>query len=171
MRANLTIAVTGPDGEVFAIRRASNSVMQAGAQFIAQLFAGTGKGITHMGVGINDTPESDSFSTTALSNDAGSGNDPLTGAVEAVIAADAFQIELDETRRVVRVRVRGTMPADAAVGTVREAGLISHNGSKTVLYNRVLFPSQQGKRSRIDVVLGNQFPVWRFTGSVLGGVA
>src|SRR3954467_899387 len=115
MRANLTIELTGPEGDVLAVRRASNSVMQAGAQMIAGLFAGTGKGITHMGVGISDTPESDSFSTAALSNDAGTGNDPLAGAVESAIAADGFQIEREETRRGIRVGVRGTMPADAAV--------------------------------------------------------
>lgn len=159
MRANLTIKLTGPDGEILAIRRASNSVMQAGAQMIAGLFAGTGKGITHMGVGISDAPESDSFSTAALSNDAGSGNDPLTGAVEAAIAADAFQTELDETRRVIRVRVRGTMPADAAVGTVREAGLISHNGDKAVLYNRVIFaPLSKGNDHELTLFWEINFP-------------
>jgi len=159
MRANLTIEVTGPDGKVLAMRRASNSVMQAGAKLIAQLFAGTGKGITHMGVGIDDTPESDSFSTTALSNDSGSGNDPLTGAVEGAIAADAFQIELDETRRVVRVRVRGTMPADAAVGTVREAGLISRNGNTAVLYNRVIFaPLSKGNDHELTLFWEINFP-------------
>ena len=78
MRANLKIELTGAGGEILAVRCASNSVMQAGAKMIAGLFAGTGKGITHMGVGISDTPESDSFSTAALSNDADTGNDPLT---------------------------------------------------------------------------------------------
>jgi len=159
MRANLKLELSGPGGEILAVRCASNSVMQAGAQMIAGLFAGTGKGITHMGVGISDTPESDSFSTAALSNDAGTGNDPLTGAVESAIAADAFQIELDETRRVIRVRVRGTMPADAAVGTVREAGLVSRNADKVVLYNRVTFaPLTKGNDHELTLFWEINFP-------------
>ena len=79
--------------------------------------------------------------------------------MESAIAADAFQIELDETRRVIRVRVRGTMPADAAVGTVREAGLISHNADKVVLYNRVTFaPLTKGNDHELTLFWEINFP-------------
>jgi hypothetical protein len=159
MRATLTIELTGQGGAVLARRNASNSVMQAGARMIAQLFSGAGGPITHMGVGINDAPESDDFSTAALSNTAGGGNEPLQGTVEAAIAADAFQIELDQTRRVIRVRVRGTIPADGAVGTVREAGLISRNGDAAVLYNRVTFaPISKGNDHELTLFWEINFP-------------
>jgi len=39
----------------------------------------------------------------------------------------------------VRVRVRGTVPAAAAVGTIREAALVSRSGDNATLYNRVTF--------------------------------
>src|SRR6185312_7179009 len=131
----------------------------AGARLIAQLFAGAGSGITHMGVGINDTPESDTFTTAALNNAPGGGNDPLQGPVEAAIPADAFQIDLDETRRVIRVRVRGTIPANGAVGTVREAGLVSRSGETAVLYNRVTFaPITKGSDHELTLFWEINFP-------------
>jgi hypothetical protein len=159
MRAKLTIELTGPDGAVLAARSASNSVMQAGAQLIAQLFSGAGGPITHMGVGINDAPETDAFSTAALTNTAGGGNEPLQGPVEAAITPDAFQIEPDQTHRVVRVRVRGTIPANGAVGTVREAGLVSRTGDTAVLYNRVTFaPITKGNDHELTLFWEINFP-------------
>ena len=60
---------------------------------------------------------------------------------EAELAAEAFdEPEVDEINRVVRVRVRGTLPDAAAVGTVREAGLLARSApDSAVLYNRVTF--------------------------------
>ncbi len=126
---------------------------------IADLFSGKGAGITHMAVGVSDTPESGSFSTGALSNDAATGNEPLTGAVEAAIPPEAFQADVDQTRRVIRVRVRGTMPAEAAVGTVREAGLLSRSGDTAVLYNRVIFaPLTKGNDHELTLFWEINFP-------------
>jgi hypothetical protein len=138
---------------------AHNAVMRAGADLIARLFAGAGAGITHLGVGVSDAPETEAFSTTALTNTAGGGAEPLQGATEAAVPAEAFTITLDETRRVVRVRVRGTLPADAAVGTVREAGLLSRQGETTVLYNRVIFaPMAKGADHELTLFWEVDFP-------------
>ena len=37
------------------------------------------------------------------------------------------------------MRVRGTVPAAAAVGTIREAALLARDGDSVRLYNRVIF--------------------------------
>lgn len=128
MRANLRIEVTAPGGRVIACRRASNAVLVGGAALIGRLFAGGGTGITHMAVGTSDVPEGDGFATNALENP-----------VEAALAAEAFSVDPpDPVKRVVRVRVRGTIPA-APTGTFREAALLSRSGEVATLYNRVIF--------------------------------
>lgn len=165
MRANLVVELTDARGAVVARRQAHNAVMQAGAQLIARLFAGTGSPITHLGVGVSDTPESDAFTTAGLTNTADGGAEPLVGATEAVIPAEAFAIDVDETRRVVRVRVRGTLPAAAAVGTVREAGLISRQGEAAVLYNRVTFaPMAKGADHELTMFWEVDFPYGNLQG-------
>lgn len=129
MRAHLRVELKSTTGETIEVRQEYNSVLRGGADLLARLFAGQGDGITHMGVGTSDAPESDAFGTTTLS-----------GATEVPISADAFQIDPpDPVKRVVRVRVRGTVPAAAAVGTVREAALLSRNDDSAILYNRVTF--------------------------------
>ena len=129
MRAHLRIELKSMSGETVAVRQAYNSVLQAGAGLLARLFSGQGDGITHMSVGTSDAPEGDTFGTTAL-----------TGPTEVPISAEAFQIDPpDPVKRVVRVRVRGTVPAAAAVGTIREAALVSRSGDNVTLYNRVTF--------------------------------
>ncbi len=134
--------------------------MQAGAQLVADLFSGRGASITHMGVGTSDAPEADAFATEQLSNEAVGDQAPLEGAIEAEIPPDAFSPpEVDQVKRVVRVRVRGTLPADAAVGTVREAGLISNNGNGSVLYNRVTFsPITKGDDHELTMFWEVSFP-------------
>lgn len=139
MRAQLTIELKNRANETVETRTAYNSVMQGGAQLIAKLFAGSGTPITHMGVGTSDAPESDSFSTTALTNTGVGDAAPLQAPTEAAIPAEAFAIDVDNVKRVVRVRLRGTLPNNAAVGIVREAGLLSRSGEQAVLYNRVTF--------------------------------
>ena len=129
MRAHLRIELKSMSGETVAVRQEYNSVLRGGADLLARLFSGQGAGITHMVVGMSDAPESDVFGTTAL-----------TGPTEVPISADAFQIDPpDPVKRVVRVRVRGTVPAAAAVGTIREAALLSRAGDNATLYNRVTF--------------------------------
>src|SRR5947209_6934837 len=139
MRGEVTIELRDSAGALLEVRRARNAVMVGGAQLIANLFAGKGSPITHMGVGTNDSPAPDDFSTSALTNEAVGDIPALTGATDAAIPAESFAIEVDAAHRVVRVRVRGNLPPEAAIGTVREAGLLSKAGDSSVLYNRVTF--------------------------------
>ncbi|QPJ61317.1 MAG: hypothetical protein G3M70_05190 [Candidatus Nitronauta litoralis] len=131
-------------GKLLENRHAKNTVMQSGAMLIAELFSGRGSRITHMGVGTNDgTP--DDISIVELRNEPVGENPALTGGLLAPISTDSFQFEINAVKRLVQVRVRATLPSDAAVGMVREAGLISQQvpegeGDPTnVLYNRVTF--------------------------------
>ena len=138
MRAILHLRVTAPDGALVAERRAHNTVMASGAQLIADLFAGSGSPITHMGVGTSDaTP--DDVNVTALTNAADGDDGALEGETVGAIPAEAFVATVIPERRVVQVRVRGTLPDDAAIGRIREAGLVSQSDAGTVLYNRVVF--------------------------------
>jgi hypothetical protein len=149
MRGHLVIHLYAPDGTLLEERRSHNAVLQGGGALVARLFAGQlAGGITHMGVGTSDTPEGDRFATTTLANP--DGPDALTGATEVAITADQVSVQPpDETTRTVKVRIRATLPAAAAVGTIREAGLISRapapgaapEAATPVLYNRVVFPS------------------------------
>jgi hypothetical protein len=138
MRGRVFIEVRSQSGEVLDTRSACNAVMRTGAEILADLFTGKGVPITHMGVGVSDAPESETFTTGALTN---SGAGALTGATEVAIAPDAFTIVADATKRLVQVRLRATLPVDAAVGDLREAGLIARNSSGARLYNRVVFPT------------------------------
>lgn len=157
MKAKLHLILTDPGGTVVAERREHNTVMATGARLIADLFAGTGSPITHMGVGTNDdTPED--VRVTALTN--GSGDDgPLVGGTTTPIAASAFTATLVEERRVVQVRVRATLPNDAAVGRIREAGLLAQGEGDPVLYNRVVFaPVDKGDDHELTLFWEVEFP-------------
>jgi hypothetical protein len=134
--------------------------MQSGARLMANLFAGKGTPITHMMVGTSDAPESDSFSTTALANESVNGEPTLSAPVDVAIPPEAFsEPELDETHRLFRIRVRGTLPNAAAVGTVREAGLVSEAGDTVILYNRVTFaPIQKGDDHELTLFWEITFP-------------
>ena len=159
MRAKYSLELTDSQGRIAAVRCGHNSVMRGGAELLARLFAGSGTPITHMGVGISDSPESEAFSTGALSNDASTGREPLSGLVEAAIAPEAFSVTTDETQRLVRVRVRATLPAADAVGTVREAGLVSRSASGSVLYNRITFaPITKGDDHELTLFWEISFP-------------
>jgi hypothetical protein len=130
MRAVMRAELRTTSGQLVATRHATNAVLRGGADLLAKLFAGQGAGITHMSIGTNDVPEGDTFGTTSL-----------TGAVEVAIPPEAFQVDPpDATKRIVRVRVRATVPAATAVAEpVREAALVSRSGDAVTLYNRVVF--------------------------------
>ena len=157
MGAFLRVELRTLKGEVLEVREARNAVMQSGARLVADLFAGRGTSITHMMVGTSDAPENETFSTTALANDPSA---PLLGALDAAIAADAFSApEVDTDRRLVRIRVRGTLPANAAVGIVREAALVSRAGDVTTLYNRVILsPITKGNDHELTLFWEITFP-------------
>ncbi len=157
MRATVILELTDRrSGALLARRRAKNAVMQGGAGLIAALLSGQGSPITHMGVGTSDEPEPETFDRTALTLADG----VLAGATEAAIAAENFTTEIDETRRVVKLRVRATLPDEAAVGEVREAGLIARTGeTDMVLYNRVTFdPITKGDDHELTLFWEVSFP-------------
>jgi len=149
MRGELVMHLCASDGTLVAERRVHNAVLQGGGALVARLFAGQlAGGITHMAVGTSDTPETDRFATTALLNPEGAG--ALAGGTEVAISADQISVQPpDETTRTVKVRIRATLPAATAVGTIREAGLLSRATAPgappdappqpPVLYNRVVF--------------------------------
>lgn len=157
MRAKLRVELRTASGQLLESREANNAVMQNGARLMANLFSGRGTPITHMMVGTSDSPNNETFSMELLENDPG---EPLVAPVDAPIAPEAFsEPELDETRRLVRIRVRGTLPAASAIGTVREAGLISRDGDSTVLYNRVTFaPIRKGDDHELTLFWEITFP-------------
>ncbi len=138
MRATVHIDLRDADGRIVGSRFARNSVMRGGASLIANLFAGGQAPTWKMGVGVNDEPESDAFDSTGLTAP-GEADDALEGGTEVDIPAENFSVELDTEKRVALVTVRATMPHEAAVGKVREAGLIASTGNGDVLYNRVTF--------------------------------
>lgn len=143
MRAKLRLELKTRTGEVLEVRQAHNAVMRSGAELIAQLFAGRGTPITHVGVGISDRPEREAYDTDRLTIEDDDGIKPLGGEVVAAIPPESFfPPEVDEAQRVVRIHIRTTLPASAAVGTVREAGLIAwdEEEERAILYNRVTFP-------------------------------
>jgi hypothetical protein len=146
------------DGAVVAVREARNSVMRDGAMLVARLFSGAAgaAGITHMGVGTSDLPEGDTYTTAALANDAA---DPLAGGTEGPIPPEAFTVTPDPDRRLAVVRVRGTLGDSVAVGTVREAGLLSRSGDTATLYNRVTFaPIVKGDDHELTLFWEITFP-------------
>jgi len=138
MRATVRLELRNAAGSVIEVRQARNSVMQGGAQLIANLFTGkSAAGITHMVVGLSGDPESEPFSSTALTTTGGT-PDALTGGNEAAIVPTDFTIKTDAVKRLVLVQLHATLPPAAGIGTLREAGLIS-KGVQTTLYNRVTF--------------------------------
>jgi hypothetical protein len=149
MRARLLVQLRDADGRLLAERRAGNAVLQSGATLLARLFAAQTTGISHMAVGSSDAPESESFATAALQD-----------GTEVPVPADAFTIDPpDPVRRTVRVRVRGTVPAPDAVGTLREAALVSRSGDTATLYNRVVFsPIEKGNDHELTLFWEIAFP-------------
>jgi hypothetical protein len=149
MRAQLRIELRGSKGELLTVREANNSVLQSGAGLLAHLFARQSAGITHMAVGTSDAPETEAFATVALA-----------GATEVAIPPDAFHIDPPDTvKRLVRVRVRATIPAADAVGTLREAALLARDGDKVQLYNRVIFaPIEKGNDHELTLFWEVGFP-------------
>jgi hypothetical protein len=85
----------------------------------------------------------------------------LNDVVEVPIAAEAFQIDPpDPVKRVVRVRVRATVPAPQEMPeAVREAALMSRQGDTVTLYNRVIFaPISKGNDHELTLFWEVAFP-------------
>lgn len=157
MRAQLRLELADRTGRIIAAREAHNSVMREGARLIARLFKGEQVPITHMAVGTSDEPESDTYNTLALANPA----DPprLENGTSVPVSPDLMIITIDETRRLVLVRVRATLPESAAVGRICEAGLMASTAEGDVLYNRVTFaPLEKGADHELSLFWEVTFP-------------
>ncbi len=139
MRAKLRMELRDRRGALLQTRAAHNTVLRTGGRLIADLFSGTGGPITHMAVGTSDADPT-SVAVAALGNDDGAGQPGITGEAVAEIPSDAFVVDVDEPRSRVLVKVRATLADAAAVGTLREAALMSRQAGADVLYNRVVFP-------------------------------
>lgn len=158
MRGTLHLTLTDHRGHVVAGRRSRNTVLRAGGRLVADLFTGGAGPVTHMGVGTSDADPT-SVTVTALANDDGEGGAGLAGPTTAPIPAEAFSTTVDEQTRRVLVRARATLPDDAAVGTVREAGLIARTDDGDVLYNRVTFaPLDKGDDHEMTLFWEVEFP-------------
>lgn len=158
MRAVLRLQLRDAAGAVAARRVAHNTVLLSGGRMVADLFAGTGAPITHMAVGTSDE-DPGAVTVTALSNDDGTGQPGLTGDTAVAIPSEAFTTTIDEALRRVVVRVRATLPDAAAVGTLREASLISRRDDGDVLYNRVVFaPVTKGATHDLSLFWEVEFP-------------
>ncbi|MGB5156365.1 hypothetical protein [Desulfobacterium sp. N47] len=159
MKGRLLIELRNREGKVVERQTVENAVMQGGGEMIARLFSGQGFPISHMGVGTSDMEEPDSFDTTALINDENSDYGSLSGETEVALPPQSFAIEHNAEKRVYTVKVRGTLPAAAAVGMIREAGLIAKNESTSVLYNRVIFaPMSKGDDHELTMFWEVSFP-------------
>lgn len=165
MRGRLRLHLTSRSGRLLAVRAGKNSVMRSGALLVGELFAGTGSAITHMAVGTSDAAPED-VTITALRNEAVGTNPPLAGDTVAPIAAGSIRFETDDVKRQVRVRLRATLPDAAAVGRIREAGLISRippanpgDPPTDRLYNRVTFtPLDKGDDHDLTLFWEVEFP-------------
>lgn len=160
MRGHLQLKLRDRDGTVVAERDVWNTVMQSGAAIVAELFAGQGAPVTHMVVGTNDgTP--DDTGLTDLTNEAVGENPALAGEIRTPISPGSVVFETDDVKRQIKVRLRATLPADAAVGRIREAGLLSlgSDGGPDRLYNRVTFaPIDKGDDHELSLFWEVAFP-------------
>jgi hypothetical protein len=149
MRAILRIEQRNSEGGLIAVRQTHNSVLRSGAELLARAFSGQPGGITHMAVGTSDAPETEAFATVSLADQA-----------EVALPPEAFTVDPpDPVKRVVRVRVRGTVAAADAVGTLREAALIFRSGDTITLYNRVVFaPIEKGSDHELTLFWEVGFP-------------
>lgn len=159
MKGYLRLLVTDRDNQLISQRCGGNAVMRSGGQMLAQLFSSGGTGITHMGVGTNDQVDTETYDIAALSNEAFGETEPLVGDTDVGIVGSAFSIEADEVKRVVKVSLRATLPSSAAVGTIREAGLLSIDGEERLLYNRIVFdPVVKGDDHELTMFWDVSFP-------------
>lgn len=159
MKGFLILTLKDKQQGIFAERRGGNAVMRSGGEILARLFSGQGAGITHMGVGTSDEINADNFANTALSNEAVGDIPALQGETLTAIPNEAFTIIPDDVKRVIRVRLRATLPATAAVGTIREAGLLSVGTEASTLYNRIVFdPVVKGDDHELTMFWEVSFP-------------
>jgi hypothetical protein len=131
-RGRLRLAVRDRDGAVTE-RRATNVVLQGGAQVVASLFAGAAgaKPIDRIGVGFG--VEGADVAATGLTPPADA-SIPAAALSTPVAPAD-FAIATDADARLVRVTVAPIFKPTVDLADVTEAGLLAGDS----LYNQVVF--------------------------------
>ncbi len=159
MQGKVRMLLLDAQGKPLVERNSKNSVMRGGGELIARLFSGQGSPITHMAVGTSDAATPDDFSLAELKNEAVGEIPALMGETDVELAATAFSIAVNAEKRLVTVKIRGTLPNASAVGTIREAGLLSKDEGGTVLYNRVTFaPLTKGNDHELTLFWDVSFP-------------
>jgi len=159
MQGKVRMLLLDAQGKPLAERSSKNSVMRGGGELIARLFAGQGSPITHMAVGTSDAATPDDFSLAGLKNEAVGEIPALTGETDVELAATAFSIAVNAEKRLVTVKIRGTMPTASAVGTIREAGLLSTGEGGTGLDTRGTFaPLTKGNDHELTLFWDVSFP-------------
>lgn len=141
LRGQLVAVLTAPDGRELARREVTNTVLQAGAELVANLLTGQeGFGpLDGVAVGLDGTPSFPPYNLTGLVTT--SGDETLAGPTVVALTPASFTLETQLDRLRVRVGVRAVLPAGTATGTIREAALGTRNAEGTALsrlYNRVI---------------------------------
>lgn len=146
----LAIALRAPGGAPLLVRRARNAVLQSGAAMLAAMFRGeAGAAPTGFAVGLDATPPGPPFASAPLTTTRPDGSPGIVRPA-AALAADAISVATIADELLVRVTVRGVLPADAATSpdgpdaqvAIAEAalGVLAADGlSLSRIYNRVVF--------------------------------
>ena len=166
----LRLEVRDRAGIVHARRRARNSVMQGGAELVADLFRGAAATpVNGMAVGLSSEPPAVPYTATTLTTTNPDGTVALAR-FAIPLAANAMAVEVLAGLFKVRVRVRGVVPADAANSTdvkaatvqIGEAalGVLAADGlSLARLYNRVVFePVAKARDQELALYWDIDFP-------------
>jgi hypothetical protein len=132
-RGWLRLEVRGAAGAIVAERRARNIVLTAGANAVAQLFAGRPEAAPVNRLRVGFGREAAPVDATSLTPP----DDPEieAAALEAPVAAEQFTLETDASARVVRVSVAAPFTPTVDLVGVSEAGLLAGEA----LYNQVVF--------------------------------
>jgi hypothetical protein len=128
---DVTVTITGKDGQVKDQRQIKNLVVTTGKQFIAARMVGTPDEMSHMAVGAGNTAAA--AGDTALGSELGRvalASDSASGAV---------------------VTYTATFPAGTGTGAVTEAGVFNASSSGTMLCRTVFAVVNKGADDAMSI--------------------
>lgn len=128
---DVTVTITGKDGQVKDQRQIKNLVVTTGKQFIAARMVGTPAEMSHMAVGAGNTAAA--AGDTALGSELGRvalASDSASGAV---------------------VTYTATFPAGTGTGAVTEAGVFNASSSGTMLCRTVFAVVNKGADDAMSI--------------------
>lgn len=170
IRGRLRLEVRAADGAVVARRRSSNTVVRSGGELLADLFSGAlTTPVNAMAVGVDSVASTTPYELAGLTT-ATAGGTPLLVASVVPLAPDAFATETLAEQLLVRIVVRGVVPAEGAVSPdadvatvdIGEAalGVLADDGQALArVYNRVVFePVPKGRDQEIALYWEIDFP-------------